>query len=337
MRSLAAVQARKRGLARIGTACLMLVLLNCAADARGRPLGSRSDRIVATPVPLDPGNPGRTAVGRLRYLGGWVLTSPDDRFGGLSSLVLDGGGRFLSVSDTGSFARFRMEGGRPTDTANGELFDCPRDCRTKFDRDAESTARDPATGTVWIGFENSNEIWRYGPDLGRSTGHVARSEMRKWPLNGGAESLVRLRDGRFLAIGETAKGPRPGTRPLLIFPGDPVSDPRPALVAGYRPPAGSDPSDAAELPDGRIVVLNRHVSLMEGFVSIVTVIDPAGLKPGQVLDGKPLATLAPPLTVDNMEGVAATREGARTVLWIISDDNFMPFERTLLLKFALEE
>jgi hypothetical protein len=36
-----------------------------------------------------------------------------------------------------------------------------------------------------------------------------------------------------------------------------------------------------------------------------------------------------------MEGIAATRDGDRTILWIISDDNRVPIERTLLLKFEL--
>jgi hypothetical protein len=37
-----------------------------------------------------------------------------------------------------------------------------------------------------------------------------------------------------------------------------------------------------------------------------------------------------------MEGISVAREGGRTILWIISDDNQLPIERTLLLKFALD-
>jgi hypothetical protein len=38
-----------------------------------------------------------------------------------------------------------------------------------------------------------------------------------------------------------------------------------------------------------------------------------------------------------MEALAVEREGGRTILWIASDDNFNPLQRTLLLKFGLDE
>jgi hypothetical protein len=50
-----------------------------------------------------------------------------------------------------------------------------------------------------------------------------------------------------------------------------------------------------------------------------------------------LARLASPYAVDNLEGLAATR-GARgeTLLWLISDDNFNPLQRNILMLFELE-
>ena len=49
-----------------------------------------------------------------------------------------------------------------------------------------------------------------------------------------------------------------------------------------------------------------------------------------------LARLASPYAVDNLEGLAATK-GPRgeTLLWLISDDNFNPLQRNLLLLFEL--
>jgi hypothetical protein len=38
-----------------------------------------------------------------------------------------------------------------------------------------------------------------------------------------------------------------------------------------------------------------------------------------------------------MEGVSTTVENGRTIVWLVSDDNFSPLQRTLLLKFALVE
>lgn len=287
-----------------------------------------------TPVPLDAADPGRSRIGRLRYLGGWVLASRDPRFGGFSALVADGQGGLTAVADSGEAARFAVGpsvrllslGALPVPVSSGELTAA---------RDTESATRDPATGRIWIGFEGTNRIARYDLSLARLEASVAPPAIADWPRNGGAESLARLADGRFLAISETGRA-APGVRPALLFPGDPT-DPAtaPPIRFGYGPPAGTDPSDATQLPDGRLLVLNRGVGFPEGFSATLVLIDPRTIRPGAVVAGTPIARLARPFVIDNLEGVAATLEGGRTVLWIISDDNFLPFQRTLLLRFAL--
>ena len=52
--------------------------------------------------------------------------------------------------------------------------------------------------------------------------------------------------------------------------------------------------------------------------------------------GEELAWLRHPLSVDNLEGIAAGR-GPRgeTLLWLLSDNNFNPLQRTILLHFEL--
>jgi len=64
--------------------------------------------------------------------------------------------------------------------------------------------------------------------------------------------------------------------------------------------------------------------------------DAAELKPGGTVRAEELAWLASPYAVDNLEGLAATK-GARgeTLLWLISDDNFNPLQRNVLLLFEL--
>ena len=55
-----------------------------------------------------------------------------------------------------------------------------------------------------------------------------------------------------------------------------------------------------------------------------------------MIAGKEIADLRSPINVDNMEGLSVTQEGGRTIVWIASDDNFNPMQRSLLLKFALD-
>ena len=158
--------------------------------------------------------------------------------------------------------------------------------------------------------------------------------MKDWPPNAGPEALLRLRDGRFLVLSEDGDGPG-GARDALLYDRDPT-DPAARLTRfGYRPPVGFSATDAAQLPDGRVLVLNRRFAPLDGFAAAVTIIDPAGIAPGAILIGQEIARLAPPLSVDNMEGVSVTQEAGQTIIWIVSDDNFSPLERTMLMKFAL--
>ncbi|MBN8816628.1 MAG: esterase-like activity of phytase family protein [Sphingomonas sp.] len=315
---------------------VLFVLLNLTASRKDRrPILGDHPNVEATRVPLDAADPARRQVGALTYLGGVVLTSRDLAFGGFSSLSV-AGDRFTLLSDYGDIVRFRMDAAfRLSEPEFGDLPAGPRTGWQKHERDSESMAVDPVSGAVWVGFEAYNEIWRYGPGLTKPANGAFIPAMAHWESNGGAESLVRLHDGRFLVIAETDWRDRP-VRDLLLFPGDPVAKPDSAMVASYQPPAGYDPSDATELPDGRVLVLNRRFSLPFRWSAVLTLIDPRGVKAGQVLVGREVARFDAPLTVDNYEGLAITREGGTTILWMVSDDNQLFLQRTLLMKFRID-
>ncbi len=66
-------------------------------------------------------------------------------------------------------------------------------------------------------------------------------------------------------------------------------------------------------------------------------VDPAALRTGALVPAHLLATLAAPLVHENFEGAAAVREGADTVIWLVSDDNWLPIQTTCLLKFRLDD
>lgn len=292
-------------------------------------------RVDTRRVLLDPADPSRVHVGRLTFLGGVWLTSPDPAFGGFSSLSVHGQ-RVTLLSDGGNIVRFRLdERWRASQPWFANLPAGPGTGWEKGDRDSESMATDP-TGRIWVGFESANQIWRYAPDFARPQARVAPAAMHKWNGNGGPESLVRLRDGRFLTISETPPPHWHGLRMGLVFAGDPTRTPRPAIVFAYRPPQGYDVSDAAELPDGDVLVLNRRFELPYRFVVELTRVSRNAIKQGATVTGRPIATLAPPVIHDNFEGVTITREGSDTILWLVSDDNQTRLQRSLLLKFRLD-
>ena len=280
-------------------------------------------------VPLDAGDPGRRRLGRLTFLGGWRLTSNDPRFGGLSSLHVEAG-EALAFSDSGWMIRFPLPGG--SDEVRGHIqavADGPGAAVRKSLRDIESMAVDG--NRVWLGFERRNAIWRYNRRSWHAETGAAPPDMRHWPANRGAEAMVRFPDGRFLVL---AEGHGHGG-PALLFAGDPAVEGTPVTVMRYQPPDGYRATDAALLPDGRILVLNRRWRLLEGLSAKLTLLH-GRLSPGAMLRGEEVADFHRPVTFDNMEGLSVTREGGRTIVWMTSDDNYSPLQRTLLMKFVLE-
>ena len=314
---------------------LLLFLPSWSGDERLSLLPATAE-MAAHPASLDWRDPQRRRLGGLTFLGGVYLTGPKPAFGGFSAMLVEGD-RFTLLSDGGNIVRFRMGADWQVRAPRfAELPDGPGRGWHKSERDSESLARDPATGQLWVGFERANQIWRFAPDFTRAQARAAPSAMAGWPENGGAESLVRLRDGGFIVLAESEDGSAEGTRRGLWFAGDPVLAGQRSFAFSYRPPKGFKPTDAAELPDGRLVVLNRKVSLREGFTAVVTLVERGAVRPGRIATGREIARFAAPVVHDNFEAVAATREGQDTILWIASDDNQWRLQRSLLLKFRLE-
>lgn len=312
---------------------IVLMLVPGWTGAERMPLYEGVPHITATRVPLSSARPGLRRLGALTYLGGIELGSRDWAFGGFSSLAVRDG-RFLLLSDGGLTLDFAMGADlRPHDYRVGELPDGPGTGWQKRDRDSESLVVDPATGDLLVGFERDNSIWRYDRSLTRVVRHHAPAAMKDWPVNGGPEAMARLRDGRFVIFSEDADDPAGGLR-ALAFRGDPT-DPR-ARPGRFRllPPAGYLPTDAAVLPDGRLLILTRALSFPDFFTAKLLLVDPAAIRPGAAVRGREIATFAGDVLHDNFEGLAVTREGGDTIVWVLSDDNGPSlFQRTLLLKF----
>ncbi|HEX9189329.1 MAG TPA: esterase-like activity of phytase family protein [Vicinamibacteria bacterium] len=325
------------------TRCFPSALL--LAGALVPPGLAAGDRVAvrATPLPLNPADPAQRVVGRLAYRGGLHLESDDPRFGGISSLrVLPGGERIAAVTDEGSWlsARLVQEKGVLVgleDVEMGPLLNPDgKPPQGKDSRDAESLALLP-DGSFVVGFEREHRLLRYPAGTGRPDGvpELVPSPpgLEQAPFNGGIEALVVLRGGALFALTEYGiekdqivgwtEGPDHWRRLGLRFEG--------ALR----------PSDGAALPRGDVLILERAYNPERGVVSVRIRQVPHGvIRPGSALGGRLVAEFAPPLTLDNYEGIATHRDrGGEVHVYLASDDNFNPAQRqrTLLLKFALRK
>lgn len=294
-----------------------------------RVLQTRTDEVTFRPLPHE--GPARGGDG-LRLVGAWQLTSSDPRFGSYSALVVRSDGRLRAYSDSGQWLEFAPPGMR----AEADVeFGSVRDHGGKAANDVEAAAHDQGTGTTWLALEFTNTIRR----INHETVEVAPPAMAGFPANGGAEAMARLPDGRFVVLAEGAGPLSPMRRTGLLFATDPLVDDS-ATVFAFDPPPGYDPTDAAALPDGRVMILLRALSLrpFPAFGSKLVVADPAEIEAGEPWPWREVAHLSGLAPRENYEGLAVMPGDSGVVLWLISDANrSVLLQRTLLLKLVWDE
>jgi hypothetical protein len=147
--------------------------------------------------------------------------------------------------------------------------------------------------------------------------------------NAGIEALASLPGNALLALSEGMFA-APGQLAAWRIENDQVTPLRYLVSDGFVP-------TGADRLDDTIYVVERRFSLADGgFASRIVALDVEQLRRDGPLRPEPLATLAWPTVSDNFEGIAARRAAdGRTLLYLLSDDNFLPLQRTLLLQFSL--
>ncbi|MBL0925665.1 MAG: esterase-like activity of phytase family protein [Sphingomonadaceae bacterium] len=296
---------------------------------------SKSQAIALKPLPLDSNHPGIRRLGDLIFLNAWELRSDNQDFGGISALTVLADGRFIGIGDAGTLIGFGMGKGHNMDRPF--IAPLPGKPLSGFDYrdwDSEGIAYNPGSGEFWVSFEANHAIRRYSRSFSRVTGSVEMSGRHKWAPNKGIEALVRLPDGRFVAIAENLEQ---GLHEGYLFSGDPVEKGTVKTWFQFRPPAGYRVTDAVLLSDGRLMLLNRSVGYLRGFSAKLSILELSQIGRNAIVAGEVVATLGAPLLVDNMEGIAVTPDKTGDIIWLISDNNFNIFQRTLLMKFRLAE
>lgn len=256
-------------------------------------------------------------------------------FGGLSGLWLGDapGGALLpllAVSDTGGW----IEASLRLDAALGPAgLDLLRTGRLADEQgrllarrelaDAEALARLP-DGRFLVAFERWHRIRLYDTPAAPAQHVHPPPGLSDAPRNGGIEALTVLPDGRILAIAESlAAGP--GLRRAWTGRFGPRGVTWQSLA--YRPAEGLEPTAAAALPDGRVLVIERGFSILGGFYGRVARL-PGVAAP--VLEGPTVLEFPGTLPAENWEGVAVARAGGRLIAGFVSDDNEHPLQRSLL-------
>lgn len=293
---------------------------------------------------LNPEDPSQQTVGRLRYMGGLVLRSEDARFGGISGLRWDfGHNHLIAITDQGDFMslKTRESGKRLLGIGAVQIRRLSGQDGAPISGKDEADAEALEFGfnnTLLIAFERDHRIWQYDrddagwPGTPRDAGYPSPAWRGGLTDNGGIEAIAMAPMDMGLAwflFGEDMRQDA-DTVPFLVRFSHPLPIETPRTA---RLPEPFKPTDAAG--DGRrggILLLSRSFSQLQG---VGARLDSVQLDNIGAASSTHIATLRPPLTVDNMEGLAVRVVAGRTFLYIVSDDNFSPLQRTLLMKFEL--
>jgi hypothetical protein len=334
---------------RFPPACLVLCtafVVFAAAPARAEDIAVR-----ASPLLLDGSDPARLDVGKLQWRGGIAIASDSRRFGGLSGILIEQGGRHLrAISDTGQWlvAELRYD-------AQGFLVGMDRAAldnmvdpqgelmTTSKANDSESITR-LADGRVLVGFERDHRILVYPAGSERQGGGLAAKPQRVTtppgleaaPNNEGLEALATLPDGRVLAVSENLAA---GEGLVQAWIGAAQGSDISWQKLAYRTKGPFQPTGAAALPNGDVVLTERAFNPVEGVRVRVVRVRATMIVAGGTIEPEELAYLAAPVVTENLESVdALALPDGRIALWIMGDDNFNKgVQRTILLHFILKD
>lgn len=311
------------------------ILLSTAFFAQAQPVTVTSERIDHFGA-----DPAQTVFGKLTFVGGLVMTSPSETFGGWSAIRLrPDAARFVGVSDNGEWITGRIER-----DAAGRLFGLSDvdvapmisksgkpDPRKRM-MDSEGLAL--RAGEVLVSFERVHRVDVY-PDPGFATSPPLRTLSKLIPD-------ARLKGNKSLETVAVAPkdGPLAGA-PVIVAEEslNAAGDNYAAVLDGPRKGLfyvrrfGSfDISDGTFLPNGDLVLLERSFSLLQGVAMRIRRISANDIKPGATVDGEELVTAGSGDRIDNMEGIDAFRAGDGTIhLVLVSDDNNSFLQNNIML------
>ena len=267
-------------------------------------LGPRLTRLEFTPVDLK-----ADGFAPLRLAGAWKVASKDPRVGGVSALAVSDED-LLALTDSGAVIRFAKPSRKVGTGFVRELPGGPGDPAYKSRRDSEALVRDPLGRGWWVSFENRNELWLFDHWFARTLRRVELGRDR-WRRNRGVEAIAAEGAGLILL-------PEPGDTVLRVSGSS-------ARTFPIENAAGRI-SDAARLPSGELLILNRRLTPL-GFANSLALLERT--RSGFRYSRRFALAIGP---IDNVEAVAPELlPDGRTRLWLMTDDNFKRPLRTLLI------
>ncbi|MBY5933655.1 esterase-like activity of phytase family protein [Tateyamaria omphalii] len=248
----------------------------------------------------------------LTFVRSWTMVSDRADFGGLSAIEMEDGNAAIVLSDRGALFTLALD-------RDALTVDIGSATQPRPDRDSEGLAR--SGDTLYFSYEGPAEIVAH--DGTRIPPHP---DFSTYHPNGSLEALAADEDGTLYTLPERS-GAKDRPFPIYRYRNGAWDILTTLPRTGPFLPAGADIG-----PDGLLYILERAFTPL-GFRSRIRRMDPNA-------PDVPAETL---LTAsvgqhDNLEGLAIWQsESGATCLTMVSDDNFLPVQRSELVEYALTE
>ncbi|WP_068310575.1 esterase-like activity of phytase family protein [Polycladidibacter hongkongensis] len=315
------------------------------------------------------GKPDQTRFGKAVFVGGLVLSSPDRWWGGFSGVEISPDGKHLyAISDRSYWLQADLAqspSGAPLALTNARMGELPSSqqipLKGSAQDDTEALRIDWRRGALAVGYEKQGGALLYkAPETNGSLDlsklqllEILELDKQSPPLraNKSIEALARIPaslpySGRYLAIAERAASNK-------------YQDDRPAFLLGIshrsigktpighiKAQDGLDITDAVFATDGTLYILERRFSIAGGLDIRVRRIRKSEIRQAftkdangpNLLGGDEVFKLGFAHNIDNMEAIALhIAENGETYLTLLSDDNYNFLQRTVLLRFRLDQ
>ncbi|MDD7909340.1 esterase-like activity of phytase family protein [Pseudovibrio exalbescens] len=288
--------------------------------------------------------------GPLLFLGGLQLWAQERHFGGISGAVpAPDGSAFTTITDAGYWVRFNLRqdvDGRPLSVFDGAIApmvdDKGRPLPGSRRADTEALTLDTSVTPAQLiaSYEGRGGLFSYPAPIEevppRASSLPVPAPVHQLGGNKGLEAIAAgpansTFSGKLIAIAERGRS---------------LADNRPGFIISANGQAKDfeivrhgnfDVTDAAFLPSGDLLILERLFNLREGLQMRLRHISASQLKPGARISGTILYTADFGYQIDNMEVLTVhQRADGATILTLMSDDNRNLLQRTLLLRFRLD-
>ena len=263
-----------------------------------------------------------------QLIASFKLTSENEQFGGFSGAAWHNSTLHL-VSDRGTLWRSDAligDDGSIKDLVNWQWSPLHNDNRRwSLDLEALTISPDGRMFTVVEGRHGIFELLDKG-DFYQLQRLDLPEILKPSPSNRGIEALATADGDQFLVMSEGHLRANGAHGAALVGPSSGLSQ------LGYRPAIGFAPTDAGWGADGRLFILERRFGVLSGWQANIT---EAQINGTDTLARTPLAQVAHGIISDNFECLAIRQHDGKTRATIVSDDNFLFVQSTLLYDIEL--